>query len=69
MISKKIFDVQSPIFRPLWLRVVIVAFVLGWALIELIGANVVWAVIFGAAGVYLAYEFFVVFDPDKEDET
>jgi uncharacterized membrane protein len=61
-------DVQSPIFRPLWLRVLIVAACLGWAVVELTGGSGFWSVIFGASGIYLAYQFFVVFDPDQKDE-
>ena len=61
-------DVQSPVLRPLWLRVVIVALCLGWALFELSGGAVFWSILFGAAGLYLGYQFFVVFDPaDKID--
>ena len=60
------FDVQKPMFRPLWLRLVIVVFCDGWALFELWGGSVFWAILFGAAGAYLTYQFFVVFDPDKK---
>ncbi len=63
------FDVQSPVFRPLWLRGAIVALCLGWALFELAGGNVFWAILFGAAGIYLFHQFFVVFDPDKGDKS
>ena len=62
------FDVQSPIFRPVWLRLLIVAACLGWALMELTGGSAFWAVIFGASGVYLGYQFFVVFDPDQKED-
>jgi len=66
---KQIFNVQSPVFRPLWLRAAIVAFVGGWAILELSGGNYGWAALFVATAAYLAYEFFVVFDPDKGDDT
>jgi len=65
---KSAFDVQSPIFRPLWLRAVIVVVLIGWALVELSGGAVFWAILFGAAGIYLGYQFFVVFDPDQGGE-
>ena len=65
---KGFFDVQSPVFRPLWVRAAICAVCAGWGLVELIGGNVFWAVLFGASAAYLGYQFFVVFDPDKEDE-
>ncbi|MCG6904073.1 MAG: hypothetical protein LJE68_15470 [Rhodobacter sp.] len=67
----KFFDVQSPMFKPLWLRVLIVGFCAVWTVFELVGSNVFWAILFGAATVFLGYQFFVVFDPvapDRDDE-
>ncbi len=61
----KFFDVQSPMFRPLWLRLAIVVLTFGWAIFEGLAGNVMWAVVFGAAGVFLAYQFLAVFDPDQ----
>ncbi len=57
------FDLDHPFFKPLWLRVVIVAVALGWALIELAGGSPFWAILFGALGVYAAYKFFFDFNP------
>ena len=62
------FDVQLPALQPLWLRVAIVTVALGWALFELSNGNVFWSVLFGAAGLYLAYQFFVVWDPKDPEE-
>ena len=62
------FDMQDPFFRPLWLRVAIVVVCLGWALVELIGNSPGWALLFGAAGVYAGYSFFVVWSPREEDD-
>ncbi len=64
--GKNFFDVQSPVFRPLWLRLAVVAACLGWAIFELTIGAAFWAMLFGGAGAYLAYQFFVVFDPDGE---
>lgn len=65
------FDVQRPMFRPLWLRALIVGLCLAWTVVEIRGGNGFWAVLFGAAALYLAYQFFVVFNPveleKKED--
>ncbi|MEP2782724.1 MAG: hypothetical protein ABJO67_06365 [Pseudoruegeria sp.] len=64
---QKAFAVQSPHFRPLWLRIVIVAFCFGWAVLELVkSGSFNWAAVSAGAGVYLAYQFFVVFDPDAD---
>ena len=67
---RKFLDVQTPFFRPLWRRVLVTALCLGWAVIELASGAVFWAILFGAAGIHLAWQFFMVFDPPskKDDE-
>lgn len=62
----KFLDVQHPFFRPLWRRVAVVAVCLGWAGVELASGEVFWAILFGAAGGYCAYQFFLVFDPPED---
>jgi len=64
-----LFDVQHPFFKPVWRRVAVVVFCFGWALMEWFQANGFWAIVFGSIGVFCAYEFFVVFDPDKSDRS
>ncbi len=68
MPRKVLLDPQDPFYRPLWLRVAIVAACLGWAVFELLSGGPFWAMLFGAAGLYAAYQFFVVFDPQDPDE-
>lgn len=58
-------DVQSPVLRPLWLRIVIVGICAIWAIFEIVSGNLFWAILFGAAAAYLGYQLFVVFDPDR----
>ncbi len=57
------FDLNHPFFRPLWRRVLVTAFCLGWAAFEAAMGNPVWAVITAAIGIYCGYGFFVTFDP------
>ena len=59
-------DVRTPFFRPLWRRVVATTLCLAWAVVELVSGAVMWAIIFGAAGLYLAWQFFVVFSLPSE---
>lgn len=66
---QRAFNVQHPIFKPLWRRIALVAACLGWAGLELYWANPGWAALFGAAGVYCAHQFFVAFDPDKGEDS
>lgn len=69
------FEVRSPFFRPLWRRVLATAICLGWALFELSNGAMLWAILFGAAGAALAWQFFVTFEDgpafkeDKKEDT
>ena len=57
-------DPNSPFFRALWVRVLCVVLPLLWAGVELYNGSAFWAMLFGAAGVYLAYELFIRRSPD-----
>lgn len=59
----RLFDLDHPFFRPLWIRVLIVLACLGWAAFEMATGNPFWAILFGAMGLYAAYGFFVAFNP------
>ena len=59
-------DVRTPFFRPLWRRVIATTVCLAWAVVELLSGAVMWAIIFGAAGLYLAWQFFVAFDAPSD---
>ena len=63
-----LFDVQTPFFRPLWRRVAVTFVCLAWAVMEVSTGAVFWAILFGAAGLYLAWQFFVVFDPAPDGD-
>lgn len=60
------FDLDNPYFRPLWIRLLIVAVALGWAVVEFATGSPFWGILFGALGVYAAYRFFVAFNPRDE---
>ena len=63
------FNIRHPFFRPAWRRVLVVAITAGWAVMEFLLGNTVWAAAFGAIAAYCGYEFFIRFDPaDYEDE-
>ena len=63
-----LFDLQLPFYRPLWIRLTVTGFVLGWALLELAGGHLFWACLFGALGLYMVHQFFIAFDPKDPDE-
>lgn len=62
----RFLDVSHPMFRPLWVRVVVVAVCLGWAAVELASGSVFWAILFGSAGAYLVYALFITFPPTDD---
>jgi hypothetical protein len=64
---RSLFDLNHPFFRPLWRRVAVVAFCLGWAAVEIAAGSVFWAMLFGGIGLFAAWQFFVAFDPDRSD--
>lgn len=72
MSGRGFLDVRTPMFRPLWVRVVVTAALTGWAIFELLNGNLFWAILFGAAGLYLAWALLVAWDPaalDQPDDT
>jgi predicted MFS family arabinose efflux permease len=59
------FDFSHPAFRPLWVRLLVVAVALGWALNEAVGGNPGWALIFGAIGAVAVWGLLFTYDPDR----
>lgn len=55
----KLVDPDAPFFKPLWVRVLCVVMPLLWAGLEMWMNNPFWAILFAAAGLYLAYELFL----------
>lgn len=57
------FDTDDAFYRPLWIRVLLVAVALGWGLFEFVSGASIFGMIFVAIGLYAAWRFFVTFDP------
>ena len=53
-------DPQHPFFRRLWVRALCALLPLIWAGVELSSGNLFWAILFGAAGVYLVVALFII---------
>lgn len=62
------FNLQAAFFRPLWLRLAVVALCLGWAVLEVATGSPGWAVLFAAAGSWAGYQFFVAWAPKPDNE-
>ena len=61
------FDFSHPMYRPLWVRLAVVGFSLGWAAVEALNGNPGWALLFGAAGLAALWGLFVTYDPGPAD--
>jgi hypothetical protein len=65
-----VFDFTHPFFRPIWIRVLVVALALGWALFEVVSGSPGWAIIFGGIGAVALWGLFIRYDPaPSEKET
>ncbi|WP_308915548.1 hypothetical protein [Jannaschia sp. LMIT008] len=58
-------SLAHPMFRPLWSRVLATVLVAGWTVMEVLNGAVFWAILFGAACAWMAWNFFVAFDPEE----
>ena len=62
------FDFSHPAFRPLWLRIAVVAVALGWAAFEALAGAPVWALVFGALGAAAAWGLLIAYEPPASDD-
>ncbi|CVI61070.1 MULTISPECIES: hypothetical protein [Agrobacterium] len=56
-------DTSHPLYRPLWVRLLIVGFCAAWAVIEFVNREFFWGTIVAGIGVYAAYELLLKFKP------
>lgn len=61
----KLLDTDHPFFRPLWIRIAIVAVAAGWAGLEFWAGSFGWGALVLAFAALGAWGFFVDFDPDR----
>ena len=62
------FDLQVPFFIPLWRRLAVVAFCIGWAVLEWSYGENLWMMVSLAIAAYLAWAFFVTFKPREQQD-
>ena len=60
------FDFNDPFFRPLWLRIIVVAVASGWGAFEFVSGSPFWGLLFCAAGAWAFYGLFIAFNPRGE---
>lgn len=63
-------DTSHPIYKPLWVRLLIVGFSTVWAVIEFINHEIFWATVVGGVAAYSAYVLLFTFKsaPEKIEE-
>ncbi|MCZ7466629.1 hypothetical protein [Rhizobium rhizogenes] len=61
-------DTSHPLYRPLWVRLLIVGFCAAWAVIEFVNREFFWGTIVGGIAAYAAYELLVKFKPASVDD-
>ena len=59
----QIIDTNHPLYRPLWVRLLIVGFCAAWAVVEFINNEPFWATIVGGIAVYSAYVLLLTYKP------
>lgn len=59
---------DNDFFRPLWLRLAIVAACIGWAVLEWLNDQSGWALIAGAAAAYGIWSFLIAYPSGSRKE-
>ena len=54
-------DTSHPIYRPLWVRLLIVGFCAAWAVVEFVNHQIFWATVVGGVAAYSAYVLLIAF--------
>ncbi|TXI11240.1 MAG: hypothetical protein E6Q76_02750 [Rhizobium sp.] len=65
----QLIDPSHPLYKPLWVRILIVAVCFGWAAVETLGSQPFWAMLSGALGAYSAWMLLLNFKPQPPEAT
>ncbi|MET0748135.1 MAG: hypothetical protein ABWY49_08080 [Rhizobium sp.] len=63
----QLIDPKHSFYRPLYVRVAIVAVCLGWAIVEATTGAPIWAIAVGAVGVYAAWMLLLNYTPPTQE--
>lgn len=64
----QLIDPNHPIYRPLWVRLLIVGICAAWTVVEIITTGEpFWVVIVGAMAIYSAYILLFTFNPSPPE--
>lgn len=56
-------DTSHPLYRPLWVRLLIVGFCAAWAVVEFVNREFFWGTVVGGIAIYAAYALLLAFKP------
>lgn len=65
--TMQLIDPNHPIYRPLWVRLLIVGICAAWTVVEIITGEPFWVVIVGAMAIYSAYVLLFTFKPSPPE--
>lgn len=69
MSDRTLFDFNHPFYRPLWIRIAVVAACLAWGLFEFVGGSPFWGALFCGLAAIAFHGLFIAFEPrDPEPE-
>jgi len=58
-----LIDTNHPMYRPLWVRLLIVGVCAGWAVLEFVNNEPFWMTVVGGIALYSAYVLLLTFKP------
>ena len=59
----KLFDLNDPFFKPLWLRIAIVLVAGAWGIFEFMSGAMFWGTLFVGIAAIAFHGFFIAFNP------
>ncbi|MBP2233798.1 hypothetical protein J2Z31_000288 [Sinorhizobium kostiense] len=64
----KFIDPDHPFYRPLWIRLLIVALCAAWTAVEFYGGQPLWGMIFLAVTAYAGAALLIFYRPKEPEE-
>lgn len=64
----KFIDPDHPFYRPLWIRLLIVLFCAVWTVVEFLGEQPLWGMIFLAVTAYASAALLIFYKPSEKGE-
>ena len=64
----KFLDFNDPFYKPLWIRIAVVALPAAWGIFEFVSGTPFWGALFCAASALAFHGLFIAFEP-REKET